>query len=233
MSSLLYKSSLIALAGILAIGCSNKETDGLKQKLSQQNIIIKEFEAENRALSQENDINKRRNSELEIKNRYLSDKVNTLNTRWQKANKIHQDLLVKLQDGTTAGVIDWDPEAHVYRGNGDIIFKPGEATLSKKGRAAVLKLGKVLKSKNVIAEIAGNTDTSPLVRTKKKWTDNFGLSSARALGVLRTLKGAGVNEKNLYATAFGSNRPLTSNKSNAGKQKNRRVDIFIHPAPKK
>ncbi len=232
MLSLLHKGSLLALVGLMAVGCSSKETELLKQKVTQQNIIIKEYEAENRALSQENNINKRRNEELELKNRYLSDQVNTLNMRWQKANKDHQELLASLQNGTTKGVIEWDADAHVYRGNGDIIFMPGESKLSKKGKAAVLKLGNALKNKDVIAEIAGNTDNTPLKRTKKKWLDNFGLSAARALDVLRILKDAGVSEKKLYITGYGQNRPLASNKTKQGRKQNRRVDIYIHPANK-
>lgn len=80
--------------------------------------------------------------------------------------------------------------------------------------------------------IDGHSDNSPVgsLEARRKYTDNLGLSMARAVGVARVLVAAGVPAKNLVVRGWGSERPVASNDTVAGRAKNRRVEVSFVPA---
>jgi outer membrane protein OmpA-like peptidoglycan-associated protein len=57
--------------------------------------------------------------------------------------------------------------------------------------------------------------------------DNLRLSQARAEAVRQYLIGAGVAPGRLVAIGYGDHRPITSNRTQAGREKNRRVEFII------
>jgi len=85
---------------------------------------------------------------------------------------------------------------------------------------------------NDIANILSAFPTS-LIRIEGH-TDNTGdpaknqlLSEQRALAVKRALNGLGVDNVRMETKGFGQENPITSNGTEAGRRKNRRVDIYI------
>jgi len=80
--------------------------------------------------------------------------------------------------------------------------------------------------------VDGHSDNSPVgsLEARQKYTDNLGLSLARAAAVARVLKDAGVPAARLAVRGWGSDRPVASNDTRAGRAKNRRVDITFDPA---
>lgn len=109
-----------------------------------------------------------------------------------------------------------------------ILFDPGKASLKNATSKELDHIYSVLKAKypGRHIEVAGHTDSDPI--KKSKWTDNLELSSQRAMSVARYLINKGVAENRIGATGYGSARPLTSNSTASGKQKNRRVEIVVH-----
>ena len=109
-----------------------------------------------------------------------------------------------------------------------ILFDPGKATLKNATSKELDHIYSVLKAKypGRHIEVAGHTDSDPI--KKSKWTDNLELSSQRAMAVARYLIQKGVAENKIGATGYGSARPLASNSTASGKQKNRRVEIVVH-----
>ena len=63
------------------------------------------------------------------------------------------------------------------------------------------------------------------------YADNWELSSERALTVLRLLAASGVNPSNLSAVGRGASMPVASNATEAGRAKNRRVEIVVMSRP--
>ncbi len=108
-------------------------------------------------------------------------------------------------------------------------FKPGQATLSAKGRAEVANIAAQIKAQaGVKIRVEGHSDSTPLsAATRKKHTDNLGLSLKRAETVARALIRHGVDAKRVSVAGFGPNRPLESNETEEGRAKNRRVDIVF------
>jgi chemotaxis protein MotB len=109
-----------------------------------------------------------------------------------------------------------------------ILFDPGKATLKNATSKELDHIYSVLNAKypGRHIEVAGHTDSDPI--KKSKWADNLELSSQRAMSVARYLMHKGVAENRIGATGYGSARPLASNSTASGKQRNRRVEIVVH-----
>ncbi len=75
----------------------------------------------------------------------------------------------------------------------------------------------------------GHTDNVPLPkRLQTKYKDNWELSSARALNIVKLLKDyAGITEDKFSALGYGEFRPVETNDTAEGKAKHRRVDIYL------
>jgi len=111
-----------------------------------------------------------------------------------------------------------------------ILFPSGSATLSKDGKGAldaVADAFKNLKDKNVI--VAGYTDNVP-VGKKGPWKDNWDLSTARAVSVVRYLQSKSVPPVMLGAAGFSEYRPVDANNTAAGRGQNRRIEIALTAA---
>jgi chemotaxis protein MotB len=109
-----------------------------------------------------------------------------------------------------------------------ILFDPGKATMKGSTNKELDHIYSVLKAKypGRHIEVAGHTDSDPI--KKSSWKDNLELSSQRAMAVARYLMQKGVAENKISATGYGEGRPVATNSTAAGKQKNRRVEIVVH-----
>jgi chemotaxis protein MotB len=109
-----------------------------------------------------------------------------------------------------------------------ILFDPGKATLKGSTSKELDHIYSVLKAKypGRHIEVAGHTDSDPI--KKSSWKDNLELSSQRAMAVARYLMQKGVAENKISASGYGEGKPIASNSTAAGKQKNRRVEIVVH-----
>jgi len=109
----------------------------------------------------------------------------------------------------------------------DVLFGSGKATLTSAGKARVAKVAATIRSKyaGATVRVYGHTDNVPI--RKSKWADNLALSAERAMAVARGLTKAGVPAKNIETIAMGSDHPAASNKSAAGRAKNRRVVVKV------
>ena len=112
----------------------------------------------------------------------------------------------------------------------DITFAPGSARINNTDTLLFLKrISIIIKEylpKNIQMQIRGYTDNIPPPPTSP-YMDNWGLSVARALSVLRVLLKNGVNPKQLSAAGYGEYHPIASNATPKGRAKNRRVEIWF------
>ena len=112
----------------------------------------------------------------------------------------------------------------------EVLFDSGKAVLKKKAGPILDKVAGVIKEKvpDRYIGIEGHTDNQPIKYSG--WKSNWELSTARATTVLHYLEDGGIKPAKLQATGFGEHRPVTSNKTKAGRQQNRRVEVVILPA---
>ncbi len=107
-----------------------------------------------------------------------------------------------------------------------VLFATGKAALRQEARrtldAVVNTLLGEYGDKDIL--VFGHTDDQPI--KKSGWTDNYQLSSERALAVTRYLREQGVSAARLVACGCGEFRPRVDNASDANRATNRRVEIF-------
>jgi chemotaxis protein MotB len=111
-----------------------------------------------------------------------------------------------------------------------VVFSSGSTAINKQGRDALDAVAKAfqgLQGKNVI--VAGYTDNVPTGK-RGGFKDNWDLSAARAVTVVRYLQSQGVDAKILGAAGFSEYRPLASNDTAEGKSQNRRIEIALTAA---
>jgi flagellar motor protein MotB len=119
--------------------------------------------------------------------------------------------------------------------NGSVLFALNSDQLQPEGRD-VLKslagpLSTYLKANDQILMVSGFTDDRQVREANRRFADNWELSAQRALTVTRALIDAGVPSSSVFAAAFVSQQPVSSNADDQGRAKNRRVEIAPVPRP--
>lgn len=101
-----------------------------------------------------------------------------------------------------------------------INFETDKATLLANSHEQITQILNLLKSDDALKlEINGYTDNSG------ESAHNLKLSQARAQTVVKALTDAGIDPSRLKAQGFGDSKPVSSNESEEGKAKNRRVEL--------
>ena len=141
-------------------------------------------------------------------------------------NPIKQELEDEFQEFKDSVEIAVKDEEITIRMMGEATFDTGRDVLKKNFTLLLLKIGEVLgKTKGEII-IAGHTDNVPL--NGGPYRSNLGLSMARSGSVAEyLLKSTSIDPQRLSTMGFGEYRPLESNDTEQGRQKNRRVEIIV------
>jgi chemotaxis protein MotB len=114
-----------------------------------------------------------------------------------------------------------------------ILFHSGEAGISKRGEGVLARVGAILapiEDRQIL--VSGHTDTTPISdKLKAQFPTNWELSTTRATTVVRFLsEKAGVPANRLVASGSGEHEPIATNKSPAGRARNRRIEILLTPS---
>jgi len=116
---------------------------------------------------------------------------------------------------------------------GSLLFALNSDQLQPEGRELVQSLAaplaQYLQSRDELLMVSGFTDDQPVHGDNRQFSDNWELSAQRALTVTRALIGAGVPANAVFAAAFGAQQPVSANTDEAGRAKNRRVEIAPIP----
>jgi flagellar motor protein MotB len=119
--------------------------------------------------------------------------------------------------------------------SGNVLFALNSAQLQPEGhdllKSLAGPLSAYLRANDEILMVSGFTDDQRLREGNRRFADNWELSAQRALTVTRTLIDAGVPASSVFAAAFGSEQPVSSNADEPGRAKNRRVEIAPVPRP--
>jgi OOP family OmpA-OmpF porin len=100
-------------------------------------------------------------------------------------------------------------------------FDVNKATIRSKSYPTLNRVAELLKTKNFSLKLAGHTDS------QGSDAYNMGLSKDRAESIKAYLVSQGVNASRVEATGYGETQPIASNKTLAGRQKNRRVEFTL------
>ena len=109
---------------------------------------------------------------------------------------------------------------------GDTLFESGQSDLQSDGTQNLIKLADFLK-RNPKQQVSIDGFTDSVGATAA----NYDLSERRANAVLTALVRMGVTADRLSARGHGKDEPVASNRTAAGRQMNRRVEVLLGPQP--
>jgi len=101
-------------------------------------------------------------------------------------------------------------------------FDLGKSTIRAKSFPTLDRVANLLVTKNFSLKLAGHTDNTGSADL------NMRLSKDRAESIKTYLVDKGVNASRIEATGYGKNQPIATNKTAAGRQKNRRVEFTLY-----
>jgi flagellar motor protein MotB len=117
--------------------------------------------------------------------------------------------------------------------SGSVLFAVNSDQLQPEGRDVLRSLAgplsAYLKTHNEILMVSGFADDRQVRSGNQRFADNWELSAERALTVTRAFIDEGIPASSIFAAAFGSEQPVSSNADDEGRAKNRRVEIAAVP----
>jgi chemotaxis protein MotB len=220
MNQKLENSEKEKIANFMEVGDAT-ELQEEKEKLAKQNTELLNSLNELKHLVQGVEEHEAR---LLAENEKLKKEIERLTHRQKK--EIEKNLEAEIQKGDVK--VEERGKRLVINVFDQITFDPGSSKLKKSGKRTLLKLVKTIRNYNgQRLYIEGNTDNTPI--RFSKYLDNWELSTARSVSVVRFLIKKGIYPK--YITAAGNSyyNPLKPNTSDANRALNRRVDIVLAP----
>ncbi len=107
-----------------------------------------------------------------------------------------------------------------------VLFNSGDAEVLKQSSALLTQISKMLKGLDNNIKVTGHTDNQPI--SNSKFRSNWDLSAIRAINVMNFLSNiGGIPANKLSIQAYGEYMPKFDNATEAGRAKNRRVEISI------
>jgi len=119
---------------------------------------------------------------------------------------------------------------------GSVLFALNSDRLQPEGvellESLAAPLAGYLHARDEILMVSGFTDDRQIRGDNRRFADNWELSAQRALTVTRALVEHGVPASSVFAAAFGAEQPVAPNSDEAGRARNRRVEMAPVPRPR-
>jgi len=109
--------------------------------------------------------------------------------------------------------------------NSDQLYPDGRLLLKSLVPPLLVYLGE----RDEMLMVSGFTDDRPVLEGNRRFADNLELSAQRALTVTRALIEEGMPPSRVFSAAFGAEQPVASNADEAGRARNRRVEMAPVP----
>ena len=157
---------------------------------------------------------------------------NALASRVQELQQFRSEFFGRLRD-ILKGRDDVQIVGDRFVFQSEVLFAPGQADIGPTGQNQLSQLAvaladiavKIPDDINWVLQVDGHTDNLPV--RAGRYTDNWDLSTERALSVVRFLVTQGVPAQRLAATGYGEFQPLASSDTSADRRLNRRIELKI------
>jgi chemotaxis protein MotB len=126
--------------------------------------------------------------------------------------------------------IDGSDEEITIRLMGESTFDSGKAVIRPQMKPLLKKVAELIQGNANDIIIAGHTDNVPIL--SGPYRTNLRLSTARASAVAEyIISHSKINPQRISTMGFGEYRPIDTNETSEGRQKNRRVEIILSNLP--
>ncbi|MCP9198963.1 OmpA family protein [Gramella sp. GC03-9] len=204
-----------------AIAENSRQNRALLAELDEKESVLIQEKARLEKLERDLALRSQRIDELEAVIAAKDAKMNALKEAVSNAltNFEGKGLSVEQRDG----------KVYVSMEN-KLLFDSGSWAVNSEGRKAVQQLGAVLANNPDIAVlIEGHTDNVPYGGSGQL-KDNWDLSTKRATSIVQILReNKNIDPENLTAAGRGEYAPVASNDTEAGRSKNRRIEVILTP----
>jgi len=165
----------------------------------------------------------------------LSLQVQAKEDEIQKLQGTYQELEAKMKEEISKGDVRLSQAGGRIKVDlvDKILFDVGDASVTGRGAEVLSRVGTVLAAvENKKIQVSGHTDDLPISdRLRDRYPSNWELAAARASNVVRFLEEKGiVPGRRLVVAAYGPWEPISSNRTAAGRARNRRIEIVLTPA---
>ena len=219
-----------------------EQNSDLMSKNSNLRTKVDLLNSNNAKLTSENLKLSDRNKSLESKNKGLLASLNSSNAESTKTKAYYDaynDKLSKMKLELSAAFPNNLNEANFSIREEDgrliitipnkILYPRGSADFNEEALMVIQKMSKVFKNnQNLQILVEGHTDEIPL-RKGGKYEDNWDLSVARAVKIVRQFESYGVHPQRLTAAGRGYFAPINKLATEEARAMNRRTEIIIRP----
>jgi chemotaxis protein MotB len=145
----------------------------------------------------------------------------------KEIDELIQDQLSELKDQIS---VEADENEVIIRLMGESTFDSGKAEIRTELKPLLKKVSEILHTSQGDIVIAGHTDNVPILRGPFK--TNLRLSAERASAVAEFfIEQSHLDPSRISTMGFGEFRPIETNDTESGRQKNRRVEIILGTIP--
>ena len=162
-----------------------------------------------------------------------SDMQSSKQLKSMKEAIVETNEMMKNANGSEV-TLEESEEGFLIRLPASIVFEKGKANIINDDAFLFLKRIALIIDKlpkDIFINVIGHTDSTPIQSSEFK--DNWELSTARAITVVKELIKDGVNPKLLTACGKAGYDPIASNNTPEGREKNRRVELYFFSRNKK
>ncbi len=175
------------------------------------------------------DISREKMRQIEVPNVRSKDKTtNSVTSAMEKTIKEVNEILKAT--GSPQVTLEEAQSGFTIRLPGALLFKPGSAKIENQDAILFLKrIALIIERlpKNLHINVVGYTDNS-MPSLKSPYRDNWDLSTARGVSVVKELIKDKIAPKRLLAGGKAQYDPIASNATEEGKAKNRRVELRFY-----
>lgn len=135
-----------------------------------------------------------------------------------------KNLATEIKDGQMQ--VSMEPRGLVISFREQAFFASGAAAISRGNIASIGKVAKVVRMLPNPFRMEGHTDSVPIHNSAYK--SNWELSAARSIAMLEVFANEyQIPRERMSIAAYAENAPVSSNDTEEGRKRNRRVDIIV------
>lgn len=210
----------------------NRQLAWQNQALSSMAAERAQLEQQNQALKANLDLANQRLQNLQSANQQLEDKFRTHLTA-SPVSPLNSDQTRRLEElRQKYPEFEFDPHTGVSKFSTDLLFASGKDEITPRSQQILAEFARIMNQpdvQNLKILVVGHTDNKPIGKpyTRAEHPTNWHLSTDRANAVVLALRKFGIAENRMGATGYGEWQPIASNDTEEGRQRNRRVEIFV------
>ena len=204
------------------LAAANSKNSSLESQLASMGGMAAEMAASKQRVAE-------LESQLAARDKELEDLRGTLSAEMQKLKEAQRGLVRALRPQIEKGdiTVDLNNEWLLINLASGYLFGSGEDQLKPAGADALKQVGAILKDfPEYKVHVEGHTDNRMIQGAlKKKFPSNKELSEARAANAAKALEDGGLS--GAHAMGAADTKPVMPNTTDAGRAKNRRVEISV------